>query len=160
MKKILIAAVAKNNVIGRSTGEMPWHLEEDFQHFKQTTLGFPVIMGRKTFESLGKPLETRLNIIITKNLELKEKFAEIMIFSNLRNAYKFCESENYEKVFVIGGGQIFEKAITNADEMIISHMDFNADGDVYFPKIDFKKWDITMSVQRKEFEIIYYVRKN
>jgi len=159
LKIILIAAVAKNNVIGRSTGEMPWHSKEDFQHFKHTTLGLPVIMGRKTFESLGKPLKGRLNIVLTKNLKLKKKFEEILIFDTLKNAYNYCESENHEKIFVIGGGQIFEKAIADADEMIISHMDFNAEGDVFFPKIDLSKWKISSGEKRSEFEIVTYMRK-
>ncbi|HEY4756855.1 MAG TPA: dihydrofolate reductase [Ignavibacteriaceae bacterium] len=159
MKIILIAAVAKNNVIGRSTGEMPWHSKEDFQHFKQTTFGFPIIMGRKSFESLGKPLKGRLNIILTKNSKLKEKFEEIMIFNSLEQAYEYCDVANNEKIFVIGGGQIFKQAINNADEMIISHMDFDAKGDVVFPKIDLSKWKISSREKRSEFEIVTYVRK-
>jgi len=159
LKIILIAAVAKNNVIGRSTGEMPWHSKEDFQHFKQTTLGFPIIMGRKSFESLGKPLKGRLNIILTKNSKLKEKFEEIMIFNSLEQAYEYCEVANNEKIFVIGGGQIFKQAINNADEMIISHMDFDAKGDVVFPKINLSKWKISSREKRSEFEIVTYVRK-
>ena len=160
MIKIIIAAVSKNNVIGRSTGEMPWHSKVEFQHFKKTTLSSPVIMGRKTFESLGKPLEQRLNIVLTKNSELKKKFNEIMIFSTLNNAYNYCESENYEKTFIIGGGQIFEKAIDIADKMIISYMDFNAEGDVFFPNIDLEKWKIISRDKRKGFEIVTYKRKN
>lgn len=159
MKIILIAAIAKNNVIGRSTGEMPWHSKEDFQHFKQTTLGFPIIMGRKSFESLGKPLKGRLNIVLTKNSKLKENFNEIMIFNSLKQAYEYCKAANSEKIFVIGGGQIFEQAIADADEMIISHMDFDAEGDVYFPKIDLAKWEISSREKRSEFEIVIYVRK-
>lgn len=159
MKIILIAAVAKNNVIGRSTGEMPWHSKEDFQHFKQTTFGFPIIMGRKSFESLGKPLKGRLNIILTKNSKLKEKFEEIMIFNSLEQAYEYCDVANNEKIFVIGGGQIFKQAINDADEMIISHMDFDAKGDVVFPKINLSKWKISSREKRSEFEIVTYVRK-
>jgi dihydrofolate reductase len=139
---------------------MPWYSKAEFSHFKKTTLGFPVIMGRKTFESLGKSLGSRLNIILTKNLKLKEKFSEIAIFSDLNNAYNFCQSEKFEKVFIIGGGQIFQKAIDEADEMIISYMDFNAEGDVFFPKIDLNKWYITKREQRKDFEIVNYIRKN
>ena len=71
MKKIVIAAVAKNGIIGRSNGEMPWHSKPEFQHFKSTTIGFPIIMGRITFESLGNPLKGRLNIVISKSKELK-----------------------------------------------------------------------------------------
>lgn len=160
MTKIIIAAVAKNNVIGRTNGEMPWHSKQDFQHFKKTTSGFPVIMGRKTLESLGKPLNGRLNIVLTKNLKLKEKFKEILVFDTLKHAFKFCASENHEKIFVIGGGQIFKKAIAYADGMIISYMDFDAEGDVFFPKIDLKKWIITSREQRKDFEIVTYKRKN
>jgi dihydrofolate reductase len=160
MKKVLIAAVAKNNVIGRSTGEMPWKSKEDFEHFKETTFGFPIIMGRKTLESLGKPLKGRLNIVLTKDVKLKQKLKEIIILNSLKKAYEFCKAANNEKVFIIGGGQIFEKAIDDADEMIISHMDFNAEGDVYFPKIDLKKWTIRRRDPRKDFEIVNYIRKN
>lgn len=160
MIKIIIVAISKNNVIGRSTGEMPWHSKVEFQHFKKTTLSSPIIMGRKTFESLGKPLEQRLNIVLTKNSELKKKFNEIMIFSSLTNALDYCESEDYEKTFIIGGGQIFARAIDTADQMIISHMDFNAQGDVFFPSIDFRKWDIISRDKREDFEIVTYKRKN
>ena len=159
MKKVLIAAVAKNNVIGRSTGEMPWKSEEDFKHFKETTFGFPIIMGRKTLESLGKPLKGRLNIVLTKDVKLRQKFKEIIILNSLKKAYEFCKAANNEKVFIIGGGQIFNYAIAYADEMIISHMDFEAEGDVFFPNIDLKKWFISRREQRKNFEIVNYIRK-
>jgi dihydrofolate reductase len=159
MKKVLIAAVAKNNVIGRSTGEMPWNSKEDFKHFKETTFGFPIIMGRKTLESLGKPLKGRLNIVLSKDVKLRKKFKEIIILNSLKKAYEYCEAANNEKVFVIGGGQIFSEAIVHADEMIISYMDFEAEGDVFFPKIDLKKWVISKREQRKDFEIVNYIRK-
>lgn len=158
MKKIIIAAVAKNGVIGSSIGEMPWNSKEETQHFKQTTQGFPIILGRKTFETLGKPLEGRVNIILTKNLAIKEKFKDIIVYDALKDAYKFCESNNYDKVFIIGGGQIFEKAIDDADEMIISYMDLFAEGDVFFPKIDFVQWNISSRQKRNEFEMVNYIR--
>jgi len=115
-------------------------------------------MGRKTFQSLGKPLEGRLNIVLTKNQNLNKKFNELLILDNLNDAYKFCESNSYEKVFVIGGGQIFEKAIDEIDEMIISYMDFEAEGDVFFPKINFTKWSISSRQKRDGFEIVNYIR--
>jgi dihydrofolate reductase len=159
MNKIIIAAVAKNNVIGRSTGEMPWNSKVEFKHFKETTFGFPIIMGRKTFESLGKPLEGRLNIVLSKDVKFRQKFKEIIILNSLKKAYEYCEAANNEKVFVIGGGQIFSKAIADADEMIISYMDFEAEGDVFFPNFDLKKWSIRKREQRKDFEIVNYIRK-
>jgi dihydrofolate reductase len=159
MKKIIISAVAKNRVIGKSNGEMPWHSKEEFQHFKQTTLGFPIIMGRKTFEALGKPLKGRLNIILTLNAELKYDFDDIKIFDSLENAYSFCEKNNYNKVFIIGGAQIYKKAMLSADEMLISIMNFDADGDVYFPKINDDEWMIESREKRSEFEILKYVKR-
>ena len=159
MRKIVIAAVAKNGVIGRSTGEMPWHSKPEFQHFKYTTIGFPIIMGRITFESLGNPLKGRLNIIITKNKELKDRFPDIMVFDNVNDVYSFCEDHKFEKIFLTGGGSLFPVFMNDADEMIISIMDFNAEGDIYFPEINDTVWKIESKDQRDGFEIIYYVRK-
>ena len=159
MKKIVIAAVAKNGVIGRSNGEMPWHSKEEFQHFKNTTLGSPVVMGRITFETLGSPLPGRLNIVLTSNNELKNKFEDIVIFDKLNDVYEYCENSNFEKIFLIGGGSLFPVFVNDADEMIISIMDFNAKGDIYFPEIDKNVWAVEKTVNGSEFEIFYYVRK-
>ena len=159
MKIIIISAVAQNRVIGKSDGEMPWHSKEEFQHFKQTTFGFPVIMGRKTFEALGKPLKGRLNIILTRNSGLKYDFDDIKIFDSLKNAYSFCEDHDYEKVFVIGGAQIYKQAMSNADEMLISIMNFEAEGDILFPKINDNIWLIESREKRDEFEILKYKKR-
>jgi dihydrofolate reductase len=159
LKKIIIAAVAKNNVIGRTNGEMPWHSKEEFQHFKNTTLGSPVIMGRITFETLGSPLPERLNIVLTSNKDLKDKFDEIEVFDKLNDVYEYCEKNNLDKIFLIGGGSLFPLFMNDADEMIISIMDLNAKGDIYFPPIDPNIWRIKSSEKRTEFEIFYYVRK-
>lgn len=159
MRKIVIAAVAKNGVIGRSNGEMPWHSKIEFQHFKSTTIGFPIIMGRITFESLGNPLKGRLNIVITKNKELKDRFPDIMVFDNVNDVYSYCEDHKFEKIFLTGGGSLFPQFMKDADEMIISYMDFDAEGDIFFPKIADTVWKIESKDQRDGFEIIYYVRK-
>ena len=115
MKKIIISAVALNGVIGRSNGEMPWHSKDEFQHFKSTTWGFPIIMGRVTFETLGKPLKGRLNIILTQRNNLNYDFDDVKIFNTLGSAYKFCKEQNYEKVFIIGGAQMYKEALISAD---------------------------------------------
>lgn len=146
-------------MIGKSNGEMPWHVKEEFQHFKKTTLGFPIIMGRRTFETLGKPLKGRLNIILTKKTGINYPFEDVKIFHSLTDAYSFCEKEKYEKIFVIGGGEIYSQAIKSAGELIISYMNFEADGDVFFPKIDNDKWRVESKEKRNEFEIYRYVRK-
>jgi len=159
LKKIIISAVAKNGVIGKSNGEMPWHSKEEFQHFKSTTLGFPIIMGRVTFDTLGKPLKGRLNIIITRNNNLKYDFPDLKIFDSLDSAYSFCEKQNSDKIFVIGGAKIYGQAMETADEMIISIMDFEAEGDVFFPKIDENIWEIKTREKREGFEVLFYTRK-
>ncbi|MHB8337900.1 MAG: dihydrofolate reductase [Ignavibacteriaceae bacterium] len=159
MKKIIISAVAQNGVIGKSSGEIPWHSKEEFQHFKNTTSGFPVIMGRKTFDTLGKPLKNRLNIVLTRNKKLILAFTEIVIFDSLHSAYKYCESKDYEKIFVIGGTDIYKQAMNTADELLISYMKFNAEGDVFFPEIDLKIWEVKRIDGRNEFDIYTYVRK-
>jgi dihydrofolate reductase len=159
LKKIIISAIAKNGVIGRSNGEIPWHSKEEFQHFKNTTLGFPVIMGRVTFETLGKPLKGRLNIIITRNDKLDYRLMDLKMFYNLDSAYSFCEEQHYDKIFIIGGAKIYDQAINTADEMIISIMNFEAEGDVFFPGIDQNLWEIKTREKKQEFEVLFYTRK-
>jgi dihydrofolate reductase len=159
LKKIIISAIAKNGVIGRSDGKMPWHVKEEFQHFKDTTLGFSIIMGRKTFETLGKPLKGRLNVIITRNADYDLSFEEVKIFNSLKESLDYFENENQEKIFIIGGGEIYRQSINIADEMILSYMNFEADGDIYFPKFKNTEWEIMKKNKRTEFEIFYYTRK-
>lgn len=158
MKKIIISAIARNNVIGKSNGEIPWHSKEEFAHFKSTTLGFPIIMGRKTFDSLRKPLKNRLNIVLTSNNKLKSEFPKIITFDTLEKAYDFCINKNFEKVFIIGGSQIYFLALKDADELIISYMKFSAEGDVFFPEIDHIAWKIKSIINKNEFDIYTYTR--
>jgi dihydrofolate reductase len=159
LKIIVISAVAQNGVIGRSNGDMPWHIKEEFQHFKKTTLGFPVIMGRKTFETLGKPLKGRLNIIITRDKERTFEFDDVKKFYSLNEAIDYCRTLNPEKTFIIGGGEIYMQGIDIADEMIISFLDFEADGDVYFPEIDEEIWKTESKEKRSWIEIVHYLRR-
>ena len=160
MKVIIIAAIAKNGVIGRVNGEMPWNIKEEFQHFKQTTLRLPIIMGRKTFETLGKPLKGRENIIVTRNENLSFAFADIKIFHSLEESLSYCWKKHYEKAFIIGGGEIYRQALPLADEMILSFMKFEAEGEVLFPEIRSDTWQKVSSEDRERFEIIKYIRKH
>ena len=158
MKIIIISAVARNGVIGRSNGEMPWHDKEEFKHFKETTLGFPIIMGRITFETLGKPLKNRLNVIITNQLDYSLPYENVEIFRSLTDAIESVTKLNPEKIFIIGGGEVYRQAIGFADEMVISIMKFDAEGDVYFPEIDKAVWKEISREERDQFDIITYVR--
>ncbi len=156
----IIVAIARNGVIGKAKGEMSWHVKEEFQHFKNTTLGFPIIMGRKTFETLGKPLKGRLNIVVSKNTSYKTIYDDVIIKSSIDEAIKYCKTLKSEKIFIIGGGEIYRQAILFVDEMIITFMKFEAEGEVKFPKINNDDWNIEKINDHELFEIFRYVRKN
>ncbi len=158
MKRIIIAAVSKNNVIGKN-GKVPWQAKEELKHFQKTTMGFPVIMGRKTWEAIGKPLEGRLNIVITRNLDYSIPFHEAIIFYSIQQALNFLKTSVYEKIFIIGGGEIFRETIDEADEMFLSEMNFEVEGDVYFPVIDRKKWTLDFNELFSDFTVHHYIRK-
>lgn len=160
MRIIIIVAVAANGVIGRANGEMPWHVKEDFQHFKKTTMSSPIIMGRKSFVSLGKPLKGRENIVVTRNANLNYDFDDVKIVLSLNEAIEYYKSLNTEKIFITGGGEIYKQSISIADEMIISHMKFDAVGEVKFPEIDMNEWYIDSKDDREKFEILTYKRKS
>ncbi|HEX9251737.1 MAG TPA: dihydrofolate reductase, partial [Ignavibacteriaceae bacterium] len=147
-------------VIGKSNGEMSWHVKEEFQHFKNTTLGFPIIMGRKTFETLGKPLKGRLNIVVSKNKSYKTSYDDVVIKSSIENAIEYCKPLKTEKIFIIGGGEIYRQAILFVDEMMITFMKFVAEGEVKFPKINNDDWTIEKIKDHELFEIFRYVRKS
>jgi dihydrofolate reductase len=157
--KIIIVAIAKNGVIGKANGEMSWHVKEEFQHFKNTTLGFPIVMGRKTFETLGNPLKGRLNIIVSRNKSYKTDFSEVVITRSLNDAIEAGAQNNPEKIFIIGGGEIYKQAINIVDEMIISFMKFDAEGDVKFPEFNENNWLKTKIDDHELFEIFRYERK-
>lgn len=160
MKKIIIVAIAKNNVIGKD-GIMPWHSKEDLKHFKETTMSFPLIMGRKTFYSMGgKPLKGRLNIILTRDKSFIKPEGEVEVFSDINDAYKFCEEKKYEKVFVIGGGEIYKQEIKKVDELQISVMKVEVEGDTFFPQIDNDIWEVTEETEYSEFTLKIYRKRN
>ena len=158
MKKIIIAAVSQNNVIGMGD-KVLWHSPEELKHFKKTTVDSPVIMGRKTWEVLGKPLSGRLNIVITRSTEYSIPFREVVIFNSLNQAFDFCRSSIYEKIFIIGGGEIYSQSINESDEIILSEMNMDAEGDVYFPEIDGTLWVLDSSELYGDFTVHHYIRK-
>ncbi len=157
MEKIIIAAVAQNGVIG-ADGKMPWHSREEFLHFKKTTLNFPVIMGRLTFESMGKPLKGRLNIILTSKSQDLFGDLDIKLEKSLESAVSYCEKMNYEKCFIIGGAGVYKIGMNIADRMIISYMKLAPKGDTYFPRIDNTIWKVDKVVKHSEFDVYYYER--
>jgi len=131
----LIVARARNGVIGRDN-TLPWRLPEDLQHFKRTTLGAPIIMGRKTWDSIGRPLPGRRNIVVSRNRDLKLEGAEVV--SSLEDAQRLCV--NVEQVFLIGGAQLYAEALPSADRLIVTEIDADVEGDAHFPAVDRSTW--------------------
>lgn len=152
---IIIAAVSDNNVIGNK-GELPWKIPEDMKLFKSLTYGNVVIMGRKTFESLGKkPLPGRTNIVVSNSLE---KDFEYKVTDSLEEAIKTAREENKD-IFIIGGASIYKQALPLADMMCISHIKGNFVGDTFFPDFDLSEWNIREEKKFDDFTFRIYVRK-
>ncbi|MCL2656635.1 MAG: dihydrofolate reductase [Betaproteobacteria bacterium] len=126
----LIAAVARNGIIG-SDNSLPWRLREDMRHFKALTLGCPVVMGRKTWDSLGRPLPGRRNLVISRQTVLAPDGAEV--FPSLESALAACS--DVARVFVIGGGQIYAQALPLADRVYLSEVAAEVPGDTHFPAL-------------------------
>ena len=144
MQKNIIVAIADNNAIGKDN-ELLWHISEDLKFFKRQTLGWPVIMGRKTFESIGRALPGRVNIVISRGFSTGE---EVAVAGSLEEAFKIAESTNLEKCFVMGGGQIYSQALQKADRLVVTHVHtVIEDADTFFPQIDPEIWKVA---QRSE----------
>jgi len=135
----LIVAASENRVIGKNN-ELPWHLPNDLKFFKKNTLGKPIIMGRKTFESIGKPLPGRLNIVLSRT---QEEPKGTQLFSGLEDALDYLKKQSIEEVCIIGGGQIFEKSMSLADVIYFTKIEtIIPDGEVFFPEIDTNIWKL------------------
>ena len=159
MKKIIISAIAANGVIGDSQKGLPWHISEEFKHFKETTFGYPIIMGKKTFSELGKPLKGRLNIVLSDDPSYTFDDPSVLIFPGFQEALNYCELSGAEKVFIAGGRSVYAKAILFCDEMILSFLKQSAEGDVYFPKVDLLDWKIVNQVEHELFTVKFYEKR-
>jgi dihydrofolate reductase len=145
MKISLIVAMASNRVIGLNN-KMPWHLSADLKKFKKITMGSPILMGRKTHESIGKPLPGRANIIISRNLDYRQDGC--FVFNDLKTALdQTCT--NAEEIFVIGGSDIYEAILPMADAIYLTLINKVFEGDTFFPEIDFNVWS---EVEREDIK--------
>ena len=161
MRTIIIVAMTPDRVIGKD-GRLPWHVPGDLKFFKRTTTGHAVIMGRKTFESIGKPLPDRRNIVMTRGEGPADASAtaSIDVVRSLEQALALCRERSEQKAFVIGGGQIYALALPVADEMIVTHIDEpTAAGDTYFPVWNQHEWQCTGAVDEAFPLAIRYVRQ-
>lgn len=137
LKLSMIAAMGKNRVIGKDN-DMPWHLPADLQHFKKTTLGSPIIMGRKTYDSIGRPLPGRLNIILSRNTRLEIEGCSVV--NSLEDAIDLAEKTDASEIFITGGAHLYDKFLENADRLYLTLIDEKFDGDTYFPDYTQFNW--------------------
>lgn len=149
MIKALMVAMAQNRVIGRNN-KLPWYLPEDLKYFKRVTLGKPIIMGRKTFESIGKPLPGRANLVVTRSRVWDHP--GVRVFNDLESAYRGAEAQaeidGVDEVMVIGGGEVFTEALPDADRLYLTQVHAEVAGDAYFPEVDWNQWQ---EVEREDF---------
>lgn len=137
----LIAALARNRVIGRDN-QLPWRLPADLKHFKAMTLGKPVIMGRKTWDSLGRPLPGRLNLVVSRQAGLRLEGAEV--FSSLEAAIEradaWARQQGVEELMLIGGAQLYEQGLEQASRLYLTRVELEPEGDAWFPLFDEAQW--------------------
>ena len=159
----IIVAVAKNNVIGKDN-KLIWHLPEDLKRFKKLTSNHTIIMGRRTFESLGRILPNRKHVILCNDAQMNVDDENVEILEDISMLDKYINSE--EENFIIGGATIYKLLMPYANKMYITHINEEFDGDVYFPQIDENVWQIVSKEKGLkneqnpfDYEYITYVRK-
>jgi len=159
----MIAAMDENRLIGADNA-LPWHLPADFRHFKQVTMAKPIIMGRKTFESIGRPLPGRKNIVLTRGEFSHEGVVTVSTIDEaLREA---SQDTDAEEVMIIGGANLYQQMIGKADKLYLTHVKTACDGDAWFPEVDMREWEVVsqQSVLADEnnnydFDIVEYQRR-
>lgn len=159
MELVIVAAVAANGVIG-ADGDIPWHHPEDLQHFKETTMGGPVIMGRRTYESiardLGGPLPGRTNVVLSRSdPDLPE---EVVVVSSPDEAVAAAEATGADTAYVAGGGAVYELFLDRADRLVLTELHDAHEGDTTFPELDHAGWREIERERRDAFDFVTYER--
>lgn len=143
IEKAIVVACANDGVIGKDNA-MPWHLPADLQHFKRVTLGHPLIMGRKTFESIGRPLPGRTTFVITRQSDWQVD--GVIVCHSLEDAYKQAENEartlGVTTIMIVGGAEFYRQALPDVTRIYLTEIDLHVGGDAFFPKLDGGEWDI------------------
>ena len=137
MKISIIVAKASNHVIGLNN-EIPWHLSADLKKFKKITMGHPILMGRKTYESIGRPLPGRRNIIISRNVDYEQ--TGCLVFNQVEEAVNACQKQGEEELFVIGGASLYEEMLPKANRLYLTQIHKEFEGDTFFPYINEQDW--------------------
>jgi dihydrofolate reductase len=148
MQLTLIVAVAENGVIGRA-GQLPWHLSADLRRFKRLTMGHAILMGRRTWESIGRPLPGRTSIVISRQADYQPGHDGVFVATNLDEALaQACELQSgSDEAFVIGGARIYELSLPRAERLLVTRIHAPVDGDVQFPTVDWSQWRLESEEQ-------------
>jgi len=157
---VLVAAVAENGVIGND-GELPWHYPADLKHFKETTMGHPVVMGRRTFEGivadLGEPLPGRTNVVLTSQ---RRAFPEGAVgVGSITAAIDAARETGSDVAYVVGGATVYEQFRERADRLVLTEVHETYDGDTYFPEIEWDRWTETSRDDRDSLSFVEYARR-
>ncbi|WP_117595228.1 dihydrofolate reductase [Haloprofundus halophilus] len=163
MELALIAAVAENGVIG-ADGDVPWHYPEDLEHFKRTTMGHPVVVGRRTYESiarqLGGPLPGRTNVVLSRDeMDLPEGAIHADSVDAAMDAARELVGEGDGTVFVVGGATVYEQFLPRADRLVLTEIHESFEGDTEFPAFDRDSWVEVARDERGEFDFVEYRRR-
>lgn len=136
----LIVAISKNRAIGIDN-QIPWYLPADLKYFKRTTLGHHILMGRKSYLSIGKPLPRRTNLVLTRNTFFTA--AGIQVVHSIEEGIELAKAAGEDELFIIGGGEIYRQSMELVDRMYITEVDIETEGDTFFPKIDESRWELS-----------------
>lgn len=149
MKISCIVAIDKNNVIGKNN-TMPWHIPADLKYFKKITSGHCIILGRKNFESIGKALPNRTNIVVTRQKNFYH--SSVISISTIEHALKTAFELGEEEVFIVGGAEIYNQTTKFWDKLYLTEIQNEFDGDTFFPKIDFSEWRLIQEIKKETSE--------
>lgn len=152
MTLTLLAAVGRNGVIGRDNG-LPWHLPEDLRHFKAVTMGHTLVMGRKTYDSIGRPLPGRRTIVVTRQPDWAAD--GVSVAGSLEQA---LSAAGPDEVFVVGGGEVYAQALPLADRLLLTEVDQSPEGDAWFPAFDRQLWREVARDARDGYAFVTYTR--
>ena len=139
MRVSIIVAVAENGVIGRD-GELPWHLSADLQRFKRITMGHTIVMGRRTWESIDRPLPGRKSIVVSRQTDYETGFENVTRAGSLYDALQLAAASGDEEAFIIGGAELYREALRRADLLHVTRVRANVEGDTSFPTVDWDQW--------------------
>jgi dihydrofolate reductase len=149
MRISIITAVAENGVIGRG-GKLPWHLSADLRRFKQLTMGHTIVMGRRTWESIGRPLPGRHTIVVSRQPNYATGSGDVKVVKSLDAALQAAESSGDDETFVVGGAEMYKEALPQADRLYVTRVLANVEGDTFFPEV---LWDDWCLISAEEHDI-------